>query len=395
MTNNRIQKYQNELGIIGQSDGIVQIFQVIEQVAATNISVLIIGESGTGKELVAKAIHARSLRAEKPLVIVNCGAIPEGIIESELFGHEKGAFTGAIGPRKGFFESANGGTVFLDEIGEMPLNAQVKILRVLEGKEFMRVGGSEPHQVDVRIIAATNRDLGEAVRQGNFRQDLYFRLRAVNVQVPPLRTRRSDIFLLAQKFADNFCQANKIDFKGFDPSAKLALENYHWPGNVRELKNLVESAIVLEKGNLIDQFVLAKYLNFSQEADRFLPVLVHKSTAEADREFIYRALIDLKTEISQLRELILTRLFPPKRLRPWEKIEPITVHHDDNEILIEETLDEATPTSMSMQDMEKELIINSLRKNGGNKRKTAKSLKISERTLYRKIKEYGLETSRN
>lgn len=390
MPNNRFAQLQQKYGIIGQSEGIIQIFEIIEQVAATDISVLIVGESGTGKELVVKAIHSRSLRADKPLVIVNCGAIPEGIIESELFGHEKGAFTGAIGPRKGFFETANGGTIFLDEIGEMPLNAQVKILRVLEGKEFTRVGGAEHYKVDVRVIAATNRNLEQDVKKGNFRQDLYFRLRAVNIQIPPLRDRNGDVMLLARKFAADFARTNRIDFKGFDSSAIEILENYPWPGNVRELKNLIESIIVLEKGNLIDQSVLNKYLQYRVDENRFLPIPLKKSTDQAEREFIYRALIDLKTEISQLRELILTKLFPPRRLKPWEHLEPIPYTNDGSEIIYEETHEEQPPPMLSLEDMERELIESTLRKFGGNKRKTARSLKISERTLYRKIKEYDL-----
>jgi len=390
MSNDRFQHFQQKYGIIGSSDGIHQIFEIIEQVASTDISVLIIGESGTGKELVAKAIHENSLRAEKSLVIVNCGAIPEGIIESELFGHEKGAFTGAVGPRKGFFETANGGTIFLDEIGEMPLNAQVKILRVLEGKEFTRVGGSVHHKVDVRVIAATNRDLEREVIKGNFRQDLFFRLRAVTAPIPPLRSRKKDIMLLANTFAENFCNKNKINFKGFDPSAIAILENYSWPGNVRELRNLIESIIVLEKGSLIDQFTLSKYLDHTSSADNFLPIPLNKSTDQAEREFIYRALIDLKTEISQLREIILTKLFPPRRLKPWEHGEPIPYSHSLNsEILVENTPIENTSMA-SLQEMERELIENTLQRFEGNKRRAAKSLKISERTLYRKIKEYDL-----
>jgi len=389
MINNRIKQFQEKFGIIGQSAGMIEVFEIIDQVAATNISVLITGESGTGKELVAKAIHSISLRADKQLIIVNCGAIPEGIIESELFGHEKGAFTGAIGPRKGFFETANGSTIFLDEIGEMPLSAQVKILRVLEGKEFTRVGGSEQHQVDVRVIAATNRDLTQGVKKGEFRQDLYFRLHAVNIQIPPLRSRNGDIMLLADQFADHFSQQNKIDFKGFDESAVKILEGYSWPGNVRELKNLVESIIVLEKGNRIDSFMLNKYLHYTPYEERLLPIPLNKSTEQAEREFLYRALIDLKNEIAQLRELMLTKLFPPKRLKPWENIEPVTFAHENHEILYTDTSDEQKP-AITMQEMERDLIESTLRKFNGNKRKTARSLKISERTLYRKIKEYDL-----
>ncbi|MBN1154757.1 sigma-54-dependent Fis family transcriptional regulator [candidate division KSB1 bacterium] len=387
--NNQAKRLPGRYGMIGQSEGIIQIFEIIDQVSTTDISVLIIGESGTGKELVVKAIHNNSTRKAKPLIIVNCGAIPEGIIESELFGHEKGAFTGAVGPRKGYFEMADGGTIFLDEIGEMPLNAQVKILRILEGREFTRVGGGMPHRVDVRVIAATNRELESEVQRGTFRQDLFFRLRAVNIHVPPLRKRKEDIMLLAEYFAYEFCHANQIDFKGFDSSARDVLVNYSWPGNIRELKNLIESIIVLEKGDLIDEATLSKYLKYDTHEQRLLPIALHKSPDEAEREFLYRILIDLKNEIAGLRELIVNRLFPPKRLKPWENDETITYIHEEDEIPYDNQYDVKNPLT-SLQDMERELIENTLHRFNGNKRKAAKSLKISERTLYRKIKEYDL-----
>ncbi len=382
-------EFQNKSGIIGDSQAIRQIFETIEQVAPIDISVLIIGESGTGKELVARAIHKRSRRAEKPFIIVNSGAIPEGIIESELFGHEKGAFTGAIGIRKGFFEMADGGTIFLDEIGEMPLNAQVKILRVLEGKEFSRVGSAQPKNVDVRIIAATNRELDREVQNGSFRQDLYFRLHAVTVQVPPLRSRKEDISLLSKTFAIQFCKENHIDFRGFDESAFTVMKNYQWPGNVRELKNLIESIIILEKGQKIDQQIILKYLNTISPEMRNLPMLVNRPPEQVEREFIYRALLDLKSEISQLREIILTRLFPPRRLKSWEPDDTIVIPHGNGEIIYDESSSELKPL-ISLGEMEKRLIEETLNRFDGNKRKTAKSLKISERTLYRKIKEYNL-----
>ncbi len=386
----RFDKFQKESGIFGQSKGIQQIFETIEQVAPSDISILIVGESGTGKELVAKEIHRRSRRADKPLIIVNCGAIPEGIIESELFGHEKGAFTGAIGFRKGYFETANGGTIFLDEIGEMPLNAQVKILRVLEGKEFSRVGSSETKQTDVRVIAATNRSLENEVRNGNFRQDLYFRLRAITIELPPLRDRKEDIAQLVGIFAHNYCRENQINFAGFEESAIRLLQSYHWPGNIRELKNLVESVIILEKGNKIDDQNIVKYLNPFETEKRNLPIAIHRPTDQVEREFIYRALLDLKNEISQLRELILTRLFPPKRLSAWESSNPSTYAHEEANVVYDESTSElhSLPT---MPEMEKKLIEETLGRFNGNKRKAAHSLKISERTLYRKIKEYNLQ----
>ena len=383
------EEFQYNSGIVGNSLAIHQIFESIEQVAPIDISVLVIGESGTGKELVARAIHERSRRAGKPLIIVNSGAIPEGIVESELFGHERGAFTGAVGMRKGFFEMANGGTIFLDEIGEMPLNAQVKILRVLEGKEFTRVGSGTPKKVDVRIVAATNRELDKEVQNGAFRQDLYFRLRAVTIRIPPLRARKEDIPLLSKAFATKFCQDNHIDFRGFDASAFEMMKDYHWPGNVRELKNLIESVIILEKGARIDQQILNKYIDMGGPDMRNLPMPVNRPTEQVEREFIYRALLDLKTEISQLRELILTKLFPPRRLKAWENEETIILPHDNGEIVYDEIpIDSRSMPSLG--EMERKLIEDTLQRLGGNKRKTAKSLRISERTLYRKIKEYNL-----
>jgi len=397
MKNNQTKKTESESfeafqarsGIIGNSRAMRQIFETIEQVAPVDISVLIIGESGSGKELVARAIHARSRRADKPLIVVNCGAIPEGIIESELFGHEKGAFTGAVGVRRGFFEMAHGGSVFLDEIGEMPLNAQVKILRVLEGKEFSRVGSAEPRRADVRIIAATNRELDREVQNGTFRQDLYFRLRAVTIEVPPLRARKEDIPLLARTFAQQFSTQNHIEFHGFDESAFELMREYHWPGNVRELKNLIESIIILEKGRTIDRKMLLKYLDIVRPELRNLPIPVNRPTEQVEREFIYRALLDLKSEISQLREIILTRLFPPRRLKGWEPADTIVIPPENGEIVFEEPNTD-TRKMPSLQDMERHLIEDTLQRFDGNKRKTARSLNISERTLYRKIKEYNL-----
>lgn len=389
LSDKTFEQFQFESGLIGNSPGMRQIFETIHQVAPVDISVLIIGESGTGKELIARAIHQRSRRAAKPLIIVNCGAIPEGIMESELFGHERGAFTGAVSQRKGFFEMADGGTIFLDEIGEMPLNAQVKILRVLEGKEFTRIGSAEPKKVDVRIIAATNRELDQEVQNGSFRQDLYFRLHAVTIYVPPLRARKEDIPLLVKTFADHFCAQNRIEFRGFDDSGLEALMEYHWPGNVRELKNVIESMIILEKGGKIDRAAVMKYLNLGSNVSRNLPMALHRPTEQVEREFIYRALLDLKSEISQLRELILTRLFPPRRLKGWEPEDTIVIPPENGEIVYNEPVVESRnfPT---LEEMEKKLIEETLHRFDGNKRKTAKSLKISERTLYRKIKEYNL-----
>lgn len=378
-------EFQERFGLIGESDGMKLVMEMIEQVAPTNISVLIIGESGTGKEVVARAIHGKSQRKDKQLVIVNCAAIPEGILESELFGHEKGSFTGAVGSRKGYFEMADGSTIFLDEIGEMPLNTQVKLLRVLEGGEFMRVGGNETRQVDARLIAATNRDLEKAVRNADFRHDLYFRLNAISIRIPPLRERKADIRPLVYKFTSDFCKANHIEFKGFTENALTMLDNYSWPGNIRELKNVIESVIVLERGNQVDDYLLAKYLTSPARMDRSLPVPTNKSAEQVDRELIYGILLELRNEATQLRQLILQHIFPPKRLSGLVNPSQPINYHSAEEVISE---DESEITSITK--MEEELINRVLEKSGGNKRKAAKLLEISERTLYRKIKEYGL-----
>ncbi|MFQ5675095.1 MAG: sigma-54 interaction domain-containing protein [bacterium] len=377
-------------GIIGESSAIQQILLTIRQLAPTDISVLIVGESGTGKELVAQAIHAQSHRKDNPIVIVNCGAIPEGILESELFGHEKGAFTGAVGARKGYFEMADNGTIFLDEIGEMPLATQVKLLRVLENKDFMRVGGTRVQSVDVRVIAATNKDLEKAVKTGEFREDLYYRLNAFHIRIPPLRERRDDIRLLVSRISSDVCKQNHIEFEGFTESALRMLEEHSWPGNVRELKNLVESIIVLEKGNLVDDLALAKYLKLRNDAGRNLPVATHRSSEQVEREFIYHALVDLKSEITRLREDLYQMHYSearPKSLPvysevvPPQQAAPISQNENQRDLDLEQS---------SLQEVERVMIHRSLERFGGSKRKAAKSLGISERTLYRKIKEYDL-----
>jgi DNA-binding NtrC family response regulator len=385
-----INTLRQEIGLVGESPAIWQILETIEQVAPTDISVLIIGESGTGKELIAQAIHQLGHRRDKPFVVVNAGAIPEGIIESELFGHEKGAFTGAVGARKGYFEQADTGTIFLDEIGEMPLNTQVKLLRLLEGKEFIRVGGSSPKQVDVRVIAATNRDLESAVRKGEFRPDLFYRLNAVNIRVPSLRERRQDIPLLVKKFVTDFCSQNNISFEGFTDGAMRLMLEYSWPGNIRELKNFVESLIVIERGRRIDDMMLQRHLPRGIELDHRLPVPVNRTSEEVEREFIYRALIDLKNEIAQLRELLVGRyIAPPRRLKSGLMDTPV-IHEVGSEVA-ELNDDHQSPAAFeSIEDMEKRLITEALARTSGNKRKAASLLKISERTLYRKIKEYNL-----
>jgi len=298
------EEFQRQHGIIGQSIEIAEIIDVIQQVAPTDLTVLITGESGTGKEVIAKAIHAASKRALKPMISVNAGAIPEGIIESELFGHEKGAFTGASDTRKGYFELADGGTIFLDEIGELPIATQVKFLRVLENGEYMRVGSASPRRVDVRAVAATNKDLESEVRNGQFRGDLFFRLRSISIRVPPLRERREDIPLFVNEFAKQVCERNNIPFAGISPDAMELFQSHHWAGNVRELKNVLESMLVIEKGKLIDLPTLKKYLGGPTGPSRNLPVYANRTPEQAEREIIYRALLEVKSDIMEIRHLL-------------------------------------------------------------------------------------------
>ena len=373
---------QEQFGIIGQSIEIKEIVSAIRQVAPTDITILITGESGTGKEVVAKAIHQASKRATKPMISVNAGAIPEGIIESELFGHEKGAFTGASEMRKGYFELADGGTIFLDEIGELPLATQVKFLRVLENGEYMRVGSSSPRKVDVRVIAATNKDLEMEVRHGNFRPDLFYRLRSINIRIPPLRERREDIPLFVETFAQQFAERNGIVFGGFTDSAMEILKNYHWSGNVRELKNVVESILVIERGKRIDAEDIRRYLNDTTDGSRnFLPVFTHKSPDQAERELILRALLEMKNDIIEIKHFLQHQYENNTSLVRPQYIEAAV----DNDF--SKNGDRLVP----MDEMEKRMIISALDRFEGNRRLAAKALNISERTLYRKIKEYRLD----
>ena len=369
-------RFQQEHGIIGESVEMQKIAEVVAQVAPTDITVLITGESGVGKEVIAKAIHAASHRSKKPLITVNCGAIPEGIIESELFGHERGSFTGAAEQRKGYFELADGGTIFLDEIGELPLAAQVKFLRVLENGEFLRVGSSQSRTVNVRVIAATNKDLENEVRLQHFRVDVFYRLRAVNIVIPPLRNRVEDIPLLFHHFASEVAQRNKIRFAGISDAAVQLLEEYHWPGNVRELRNVVESMLVLEGGKYLQPDDVRKYLKEYRVTsdDRQLPVPFGKSVEQAERELILRALLDIKGNLMELRNALLDHVHMQDTVRPTEEVERAN-----------------TTDTMTLDDMEHRMIVEVLGRFKGNRRAAARALNISERTLYRKIKEYGLE----
>ena len=303
-----LERLQKQSGIIGTSLGIRQVLEMIMQISPVDISVLVTGESGTGKEVVAKAIHKFSKRKNEEMVVVNCGAIPEGIIESELFGHKKGSFTGAGSDRKGYFEQADRGTIFLDEIGEAPLETQVKLLRVLESGEFMRVGEAKTRKTDVRVIAATNKSLSELVKNGDFREDLYFRLKTVMVQLPPLRERVEDINAFIERFALEFTRANDIRYRGFMPDAVRMMKQYAWPGNVRELKHFVEKVLVLEKGERITADVIERELNsvIPDQASNnpALPILVSKASDKAEIDLILRQLFMLKQDTELIQKLL-------------------------------------------------------------------------------------------
>lgn len=384
-----LEKLQEEIGFYGKSPQVEELVQTIVTVAPTDLSVLLIGESGTGKEVIANAIHRLSKRKDKPLISVNCGAIPEGILESELFGHEKGSFTGAIGQKKGYFEAANKGTIFLDEIGEMPLNTQVKLLRVLETSEIMRVGGTESFKVDVRIIAATNKDLERAVQRNEFRRDLYFRLKAITLKIPPLRKRKQDIPILVKKFTRDYVSKNNIEFKGFAPEAVDVMLEYDWPGNVRELKNFVETAIILNRGEVIRPGYVRSALNLEPEVltGENLPVPLNKTPEQAERELIYRTLISLKLDISELKQMMKMLMDQAQQAGQNKPASVLDIIRNRNSGVQPED-QEVQPTTLSA--MERELIKETLKKYGGSRRKTARALQISERTLYRKLHEYGL-----
>ncbi|MCS7012324.1 MAG: sigma-54 dependent transcriptional regulator [Chloroherpetonaceae bacterium] len=402
--------------IIGESPEIKRLVALAEQVAATDVTVLITGESGTGKEVFARFIHEKSRRANAPFIPINCGAIPESILESELFGHEKGAFTGADRQRKGYFESADGGTIFLDEIGEMSLEVQVKLLRVLETGEFQRVGSSQTLRCDTRVIAATNRRLEEEMAKKRFREDLYYRLRTVELHIPPLRERRGDILLLTEKFVRDFERKHGLKFPGFTAEATELLLSYHYPGNVRELRNIIESLIVLERDGKITAEKLMRRLQPAPETEAkpplMLPAVVpaHRTLPEpslaSHQEMIYRALMSLQADMAELKSMLLTlieklQVQPPKEtlLLPdgahgqWTNG---TANGKDNSNNLREALNSFYRSLAkdgqipSLEDLERYAIEETLKRFSGNKRKTAEALGITERTLYRKLNQYKL-----
>ena len=365
-----IEEFKKEYGIIGRSKEMRDIIDITMQVAKADISILIYGESGVGKEVFAQAIHSFSPRNEKPLVSVNCGAIPEGILESELFGHKKGSFTGAIETRKGYFEVADGGTLFLDEIAEMPLRTQVKLLRAIETQEFMKIGAETVTSVDVRIIAATNKDLQKEVDTGKFREDLYFRLKAVTLSIPPLRKRKGDIEELAYYFITKYSESSKRKPPRLTDEALEFLKEYNWPGNIRELKNTLESAIAISRTDVLDvpQFINLLNVQVEETDHRNLPIFLKRTPEEVDREILYRALFEIKKDILEIKDLVLQRQM---------EVKSSTENDQRREVI-------------PIDQLEKEAIKNALNVTRGNKREAAKKLSMSERTLYRKIKEYNI-----
>lgn len=361
----------SDFGLVGISKEIQAVRSIVAQVAPSDISVLIHGESGSGKEVVARAIHHLSPRNENQLVSINCAAIPEGIFESELFGHKKGSFTNASENRKGYFEMANGGTLFLDEIADMPLLMQVKLLRAIETKEFMPVGADTVSKTDIRIVAATNKNLEVEVANNRFREDFYYRLKSVIIDLPPLRKRKEDIPLLIRHFLDEYEESNKVNGYRFTDKVMEIFMEYNWPGNVRELRSVVRTAVAMSRSSLISEDVLSGLIKLEKKEDtRFLPVSTGKTSEEMERDFILRALFEIKRDILEIQRLL--------EDMQSQKQEP--VKHRGN-----------GSGAITLQQAERDAMINALRTSGGNKRKAAKLLNISPRTLYRKIEEYNID----
>lgn len=405
-----IQAIKQRFGIIGHSNLLDRAIDIARQVAPTDITVLITGESGVGKEVFPQIIHNLSARKHGPYIAVNCGAIPEGTIDSELFGHEKGSFTGAHEARKGYFEVVNGGTIFLDEVAELPLSTQVRLLRVLETGEFFKVGSSKVIKTDARVVAATNVDIPDAIQKGKFRQDLFYRLNTVPIYMPPLRERKDDIVLLFRKFAIDFAEKYRMPALELDESGKQMLMNYRWQGNIRQLKNITEQISIIEQSRMITATILQRYL---PNENRDLPVLYNKEHVTGDfseRELLYKVLFDMKRDINEMKKLvidileqggisqdlnrdhhpIISQLF--KDVENPETEEHSPYHNTPSEHIVldsfytHEVLDE----SLSLEKREIELIKRAIEKHGGKRKNAANELGISERTLYRKIKEYDI-----
>ncbi|MBA3647580.1 MAG: sigma-54-dependent Fis family transcriptional regulator [Chitinophagales bacterium] len=391
-----LQSIKQRFGIIGNSEGLHHALTVAIQVAPTDLTVLINGESGVGKEIFSTIIHQLSPRKHNPFIAVNCGAIPEGTIDSELFGHEKGSFTGAHEARKGYFETVNGGTIFLDEAGELPLGTQARLLRVLESQEYIRVGSSKIQKTDVRVIGATNVNLLDRIHQGRFREDLYYRLNTVPITVPPLRERKEDIPLLFRRFSIDFAEKYRTTPIQLDEEAKILLVNYSWPGNVRELKNMAEQVSVLAKNKLVTADELITFVPNSKQSN--LPMIAGINGAEiSEREILYKVLFDMRNDINDLKKIVYG-LIPGEQLQHTTSIKSSDGYPESRNYLPDQPIvidtKNTTPIeveeSLSISDKEKELIQRALKKHRSKRKDAARDLGISERTLYRKIKEYKI-----
>lgn len=401
----KIQRIKQRYDIIGNYEGLNRALDVALQVAMTDLSVLITGENGVGKEVFPRLIHDNSARKSKKYFAVNCGSIPEGTIDSELFGHEKGAFTGAIGEREGYFGVANGGTLFLDEVGELPLSTQARLLRVLETGEYIRVGASDVRKTDVRIVAATNVDMAKAISEGKFRQDLYYRLNTIPISIPALRERGEDVYLLFRKFALEMSEKYKMPAIYLTDEAKKVLLSYSWPGNVRQLKNITENMSITSEDREISSGILRRYL--PEDPHRGQLVTVSNDNAghsfENEREILYQILFDLRRDVSELKRIVReqqtqgTSNVPTREYRyvtaegsilpPEQPKTEVTEKDKAKELPADEYVEE----SVTLDDYEREVVKRALERNMGRRKETARALGISERTLYRKIKEYGLE----
>jgi Response regulator containing CheY-like receiver, AAA-type ATPase, and DNA-binding domains len=414
MVKHSLQQVKQRFGIIGTAPELDRAIDVALQVAPTDLSVLIVGESGVGKENFPQIVHQYSKRKHGPYFAINCGSIPEGTIDSELFGHEKGSFTGATGTRKGYFEVADGGTLFLDEVGELPLSTQARLLRVLESGEFIKVGSSKVEKSDVRVVAATNMDMVKAVEKGKFREDLYYRLNSVPIRIPPLRDRKEDIPLLFRKFAGDCAEKYMMPSIALTDDAREMLKSYRWPGNVRQLKNITEQISIIEQERVITSEILQKYLPYNEVG--MLPVHVsqiheteHKSFAN-EREILYQVLFDMKKDITDLKQVVKgimedssspdihspsiiqndnTRVPVPVPVKYETAPKKITIDESERNDIQEAT--EYEESALSISEVEKEMIVKALERHNGKRKLAANDLGISERTLYRKIKEYNLE----
>lgn len=395
--NSEITSVKQRFGIIGNAEALNRAIGVALKVAPTDLSVLVTGESGVGKEFFPRIIHSYSARKHNKYIAVNCGAIPEGTIDSELFGHEKGSFTGATESHKGYFEEADGGTIFLDEIGELPLSTQVRLLRVLQSGEFMRVGSSKVQKINVRVVAATNNNLQQSIQSGRFREDLYFRLNTVPIEVPSLRERKDDIPLLFRKFATDVAVQYKMPSITLDDQAREVLKNYYWRGNIRQLKNVAEQISALEQSRLISAEILREYLQPNQSASP-LPYNVGNDSHEytTERELLYKILFDMRSDINELKRMLSGIIHNPNitpqpnmnemvNLLPSATVQEDVVDYTESEEVVDDV-----PREMTKADMQREQILRALKDNNGKRRDAARDLFISERTLYRRMKDLGI-----